>query len=565
MQTLSKLKSYYNKEWNFSFAYPSEWEILWENEPADSWIIPIAIAGQEQNGGRPCFSVNARRGEILQENSQIKATSLTEGEQVLAFPSTPQEYIKQEQEELKRAFPGFQLISAEELLLDNKPSARLVYSYDGVKGRIQEECTTLFGVGVTFQFISEVPARDSAQFAPVFKGIFESLRIGHSPSEDLIESQNQAGISVSGQVTPSPQPLGAAAALKQWKTKGKKPWLVGGAILLLGLGGIGFWQFQVLSDKWAWQASQQVNTVEGFEQYLQEHPKGKYVADAYFNRGFVYYNLKQWQKALADYNKAIELNPDLADAYFNRGVVYHNLKQWQKALADYDKAIELNPDLADAYYNRGVTYDNLKQWQKAIADYNQAIELDPNYTDAYYNRGYVYHNLKQWQKAIADYNKAIELNPNLADTYVSRGYAYADLKKWQKALADYNKAIELNPNLADAYFNRGVVYHNLKQWQKALADYDKAIELNPNLAEAYCNRGIIYDNQQQWQKAITDYNKAIKLNPNLAEAYINRGIFYHNLKQWQKAITDYNKAAQLFLQQGDQANYQATLNLLQQF
>ncbi|MCZ8224313.1 MAG: tetratricopeptide repeat protein [Microcystis sp. LE19-84.1B] len=439
MQTLSKLKSYDNKEWHFSFAYPSEWKILWENEPADSWIIPIAIAGQEQSGGLPCFSVNARRGEILQEK-----------EQVLVFPSTPQEYIKQEQEELKRAFPGFQLISAEELLLDNKPSARLVYSYDGVKGRIQEECTTLFGVGVTFQFISEVPARDSAQFAPVFKGIFESLRIGRSSSENSIKIEGNTEISVSQQVTLSPQPLGAAAALKQWKTKGKTPWLVGGAILLLGLGGIGFWQFQVLSDHWAWEASQQVNTINGFEQYLQKHPQGKYVtqanqklADLYLNQGNERLDKEDFQGAIADYNKAIELDPNFALAYNNRGVVYYNLKQWQKALADYNQAIELDPNYALAYSSRGVVYSNLKQWQKALADYNQAIKLDPNLADAYIKRGWAYVNLNHWQKGIADLNKAIELDHDNALAYVIRGGIRAMQGDRREGRTDLRKAAQL--------------------------------------------------------------------------------------------------------------------------
>jgi tetratricopeptide (TPR) repeat protein len=527
MQTLSKLKSYDNKEWHFSFAYPSEWKILWENEPADSWIIPIAIAGQEQSGGLPCFSVNARRGEILQEK-----------EQVLVFPSTPQEYIKQEQEELKRAFPGFQLISAEELLLDNKPSARLVYSYDGVKGRIQEECTTLFGVGVTFQFISEVPARDSAQFAPVFKGIFESLRIGRSSSENSIKIEGNTEISVSQQVTLSPQPLGAAAALKQWKTKGKTPWLVGGAILLLGLGGIGFWQFQVLSDHWAWEASQQVNTINGFEQYLQKHPQGKYVTQA---------------------------NQKLADLYLNQGNERLDKEDFQGAIADYNKAIELDPNFALAYSSRGYAYDNLKQWQKAIADYNQAIKLDPNSVAAYYNRGVFYGNLKQWQKAIADYNQAIKLDPNFALAYNNRGVVYYNLKQWQKALADYNQAIELDPNYALAYSSRGVVYSNLKQWQKALADYNQAIKLDPNLADAYIKRGWAYVNLNHWQKGIADLNKAIELDHDNALAYVIRGGIRAMQGDRREGRTDLRKAAQLYLQQGDQANYQATLNLLQQF
>ena len=77
------------------------------------------------------------------------------------------------------------------------------------------------------------------------------------------------------------------------------------------------------------------------------------------------------------------------------------------AIADYDKAIELNPDDADTYINRGISYKNLKESQKAIADYTKAIELNPDYATAYNNRGLAYYDLKEFPKAIADYTKAI--------------------------------------------------------------------------------------------------------------------------------------------------------------
>lgn len=73
--------------------------------------------------------------------------------------------------------------------------------------------------------------------------------------------------------------------------------------------------------------------------------------------------------------------------YSNRGVAYGELGETQKAIADLDKAILINPNFAEAYYNRGVVYNELGENQKAIADYNQAIRINPNYAEAYYNRG----------------------------------------------------------------------------------------------------------------------------------------------------------------------------------
>ena len=76
------------------------------------------------------------------------------------------------------------------------------------------------------------------------------------------------------------------------------------------------------------------------------------------------------------------------------------LKQHQEAIADYDKAIELNPKYFNAYYNRGTAKDGLKQYKESIADYDKAIELDPKYFDAYYNRGFAYLELAQKKKKL---------------------------------------------------------------------------------------------------------------------------------------------------------------------
>ncbi len=180
-----RLKSYYNEEWNFSIAYPSHWQIIWENEPAGSWVIPIAVAGRQMATGRPCFMVNVRRGEILQGSSNMKVSGMSEDGRLIEMPSTPQEYIEMNKQQLPGNFPGYQFISSQETRLANKPAARIVYSYDGQAGRIAEECITLFGVGVTFQFICEVPAGQFSFFGSIFKDILESFRIGRATPEDV--------------------------------------------------------------------------------------------------------------------------------------------------------------------------------------------------------------------------------------------------------------------------------------------------------------------------------------------------------------------------------------------
>ncbi|HWB62753.1 MAG TPA: tetratricopeptide repeat protein, partial [Chitinophagales bacterium] len=238
-------------------------------------------------------------------------------------------------------------------------------------------------------------------------------------------------------------------------------------------------------------------------------------------------------KALADYNKAIELDPRNADFYNNRGNVWRKKKEYEKALADYDKAIELDPTDAKAYGNRGIVWDDKKEYEKALADYNKAIELDPTDAIAYNNRGIVWSNKKEYDKALVDYNKGIELDPTYAIAYNNRGIVWSNKKEYDKALADYNKAIELDPTDASAYNNRGNVWRNKKEYGKALADYDKAIELNKGFALAYRNRGILLEeHRKDYEGALENYNKAIELDPEIGRyASLRRDALLEKLKE----------------------------------
>ncbi len=102
-------------------------------------------------------------------------------------------------------------------------------------------------------------------------------------------------------------------------------------------------------------------------------------AEKHFNTGGELYDQGRLEEAIAEYDEAIRLDPQLTLAYNNRAATYVNLGQYQKAIQDYDKVIRLNPQLVVAYNNRGFAYDELGQHERAIQDYDEAIRLNPQY------------------------------------------------------------------------------------------------------------------------------------------------------------------------------------------
>lgn len=131
----------------------------------------------------------------------------------------------------------------------------------------------------------------------------------------------------------------------------------------------------------------------------------------YFYRGQAYRRLEKYVEALADFDKAIELKPDLAPAFFESGMAYHAQEKYKQAIASYDKAIKISPENADYLYSRCVS----KSWSGDNAgardDCRKAVNIKDNFVDAWATLGRAYEDLGQLDKAEECYKKVLELEP----------------------------------------------------------------------------------------------------------------------------------------------------------
>ena len=192
-----------------------------------------------------------------------------------------------------------------------------------------------------------------------------------------------------------------------------------------------------------------------------------------------------YKQAIEDYNKS----SDSKEMFLHRGIAKFQLSDHKGAIADYDRAIDLDSKYAIAYYNRGTAKSKWRDKEGAKADYD--------YTNA-----------------ITDYDRAISINPQYAYAYNNRGIARKKSGNLPGAIADYDRAIEINPQYANAHYNRGIakVPGDLPG---AIADYDRAIEINPQFAKAFYNRGLIKRVQGDEKGATEDFQEAEKLDPSL--------------------------------------------------
>lgn len=210
---------------------------------------------------------------------------------------------------------------------------------------------------------------------------------------------------------------------------------------------------------------------------------------------------------------AISPDQQSAEKYANLARLYLQQQQWQKAIANYRYAIEINPSCSWFYHHLADIFLQVGQWQDAIANYRHAIELNPNFSWSYHNLGNALLKVQQWEEAVSIYQKAIQLEPNFHWSYCNLGDAFVQLQKTDLAIPEYWQSINLlHQNFQEQ--DAPVIYPKLGE---AL---EQCFQGNINAALAYC-RQIIQDSQQS-----ISYQNILNFLQNQKEKWLNLGDFF---------------------------------------
>jgi tetratricopeptide (TPR) repeat protein len=201
---------------------------------------------------------------------------------------------------------------------------------------------------------------------------------------------------------------------------------------------------------------------EKFHEALELAPDEKAVAEcdnaiAYYaqkfrNEGNNYMDADQYAQAVAEYEKAIIIDPEHPDSRIGLGAAYQNLGDFDAAIEQYELAHELRPDvpaikeyLLQAYDVKAGSLDAQDDWAGAVTYYEKIQELDPAYPNIDFNLGYMHYLLEHWRKSLTYLEKHLENEPDDIDALQRTYYAY-----WK--LAD--EIWETDPELASEYYEK---------------------------------------------------------------------------------------------------------------
>lgn len=164
--------------------------------------------------------------------------------------------------------------------------------------------------------------------------------------------------------------------------------------------------------------------------------------------GNIYAEKGEQELAARHYASYIKLDSTSAEVYYRRAVIYTDLQQWNEALADWTKSINIVPH-EDTYRNRGLTYFKMNELEKAIDDFDVALQLAPDQPYTKVNRGYSYYLMGKDKKALNDLEEGLKIVPKYYLGHYFKAMVYLSMRKKKKACLALNEAIELGLPDAD--------------------------------------------------------------------------------------------------------------------
>ena len=214
--------------------------------------------------------------------------------------------------------------------------------------------------------------------------------------------------------------------------------------------------------------------------------------------------------------------------YWNRGQYRRNvLSNYDAALMDYTKAVNIDPKNPELYNSRGKTYFDMAMSGK----------YPPDKTAEYR------------EKALSDYQTALATNKlkpkTQAEILINCGAAYGSKGDFPTALQHIHRGLKADPDNKNGYFNRSIVYYSLQQYDSALVDYRNYLRYDPNNANIWYESGMLLRTQNKNNEALEALNKALSLKPDFGLAYLERARAQAQLGNKAAAQQDYQRAEQL--------------------
>lgn len=302
---------------------------------------------------------------------------------------------------------------------------------------------------------------------------------------------------------------------------------------------------------------------------------------AHFRAGYCLIQLDRYPEALAEYEKALQIDPGESTIHAWMSIALKHLGNLQAAAESMERVYRNCPPLKKphkaAWWRDHLAhiYSQLGDWQRAAENFRlsweakpsenalsnwaiaqwragdkdtslethrKAAGLFPNSAEAQYHLGWALFNIGRPSEAVAPLKRAISFNPNHADAWYHLGLT---LEKPGESLTALRKAAELRPEHPDTHYSIGVALGDLRDFGGSIAAYREAVRLKPGYPSAWFNMGLMYSALDKPDDEIEAYKSALRYDDRKADAWGNLAITCSDKKMYQEALQAYRKVCEL--------------------
>jgi tetratricopeptide (TPR) repeat protein len=206
-------------------------------------------------------------------------------------------------------------------------------------------------------------------------------------------------------------------------------------------------------------------------------------ARAHFNLAATLMSLGRSQEAIAEYETALQIQPDYEEAHNNLGLILSNIPgRSPEAISHYEAALRIKPNCAEAHNNLGLILSNIPgRSPEAISHYEAALRINPDYIAAHYNLARMLANTPgRLPEAILQYETIQKIDPRLVEPYFNLGNVWLQQGRYSAACQEYKESLELNPGFVEGYINLGIALAKMGLLKDAIAQFEIAQKIKPD-------------------------------------------------------------------------------------
>ena len=228
---------------------------------------------------------------------------------------------------------------------------------------------------------------------------------------------------------------------------------------------------------------------------------------AYCSLGTYYYNRGMYNRVIKVLEECLK-RIDYDDAHYILACAYERTGDSEKAVEEYSKAIEVDPEdgwnrkaLGDIYLKQG-------EFEKASDEYKRADELYPDgYTEAHHNLLAVHVHQGHYEEAIGEYLKFIEDNPKSARAHNNLGLIYAKKGDRAEAEKEYKVALKIKDDYSDPHYNLGVLYFRQERYAESGDQFNQVLEIAPGHVKSRLGLALSQEKEGKVKAAVKNYRK----------------------------------------------------------